>query len=340
VLVVCAIALALSPRAAAQDAGGVQPLDDSPVDFVEITPETRRAIERGLAYLASQQDSAGGYSADQPSQAIGVSSLAYLAFMADGNTPGRGVYEQNVRRGMAYILRNTQESGLIALDAGSPMYGHGYATLFLGEVYGMTGDPGVRDSLRKAVRLITISQNHEGGWRYNPVPVQADISVTICQIMALRSARNAGISVPKQTIDNAIKYVRACQNEDGGFSYQLNPRGSLFPRSAAGVASLYYAGVYQDDALKRGLDYLMVYRADKPTSNTPHYFYGQYYAVQATYLAGGRYWAEWYPAIRDKLLATQQADGSWASQHGNVYGTASALLVLQQPNRLLPIYQR
>lgn len=339
-MLVALITVFSTPRAVAQDAGGIAPLDDAPVDFVEITPDTRRAIERGLAFLASQQDAAGGFNIEQPSQTIGVSALAYLAFMADGNTPGRGIYEQNVRRGLAFMLRNSQESGLIALDAGSPMYGHGYATLFLGEVYGMTGDAAVRDTLRKAIRLITISQNHEGGWRYNPVPVQADISVTICQIMALRSARNAGISVPSQTIENAIKYVRACQNQDGGFSYQANSRDSLFPRSAAGVASLYYAGIYQDDALKRGLDYLMIYRADKPTANTPHYFYGQYYAVQATYLAGGRYWAEWYPAIRDRLLATQQADGSWGSQHGTAYGTASALLVLQQPNRLLPIYQR
>ena len=33
-----------------------------------------------------------------------------------------------------------------------------------------------------------------------------------------------------------------------------------------------------------------------------HYFYGHYYAAQAMWTAGGDYWAEWYPPIRDELL--------------------------------------
>ena len=41
--------------------------------------------------------------------------------------------------------------------------------------------------------------------------------------MGLRSARDAGLSVPKETIDRAVQYVRLCQNKaDGGFRYQLN----------------------------------------------------------------------------------------------------------------------
>src|SRR5205807_5885968 len=117
-----------------------------------------------------------------------------------------------------------------------PMYGHGFATLFLGEVYGMTGDDEVKEKLQKAVRLIQKTQNREGGWRYQPVPYDADISVTICEIMALRAARDAGIKVDKQVIDDAVKYVRRCQNPDGGFSYVAGQgSGSGFARSAAGV---------------------------------------------------------------------------------------------------------
>ena len=101
----------------------------------------------------------------------------------------------------------------------------------------------MRDALVKAVELIVGTQQEEAGWRYNPVPVDADISVTICQIMALRSARNAGIKVPKRTIDRAVQYVRACQNPDGGFKYMIQAGGSAWPRTAAGVASLFYAGI-------------------------------------------------------------------------------------------------
>jgi len=312
------------------------------VDFVEITPESRAAIQRGLAYLAKTQTPEGSYNADRYGRHVGVTALAGMAFMADGHVPGRGRYGQEVEKSLNFVLRSAQETGLIAADTShGPMYGHGFATLFLGEVYGMTNDPRCREALVKATRLIVGTQNNEGGWRYHPVPFDADLSVTICQIMALRSARNAGITVPKETIDRAIAYVRQCQNpSDGGFRYMLNSGGSAFPRSAAGVASLYYAGVYEDDSIKRGLDYMLGQKQRIKFQSGGHYFYGQYYAVQTMYLAGGKYWADWYPRIRDELVQAQNSNGSWSSNHGDAYGTAMSLLTLQIPNRLLPIFQR
>lgn len=312
------------------------------VGFVEITPQSRAAVDRGLAALAAMQQDDGSWGADRMGRHSGVTSLACIALMADGNLPGRGPYGRHVEKGLAFILQSAQETGLIAADAShGPMYSHGFATLFLGEIYGMTGDPRCREALVKAVRLIVTTQNQEGGWRYHPVPFDADISVTICQIMALRSARNAGLSVPKATIDRAIAYVRECQNPaDGGFKYMRSSGGSAFPRSAAGVASLYYAGVYQDDALEKGLNYLLRSQRSVQYHGGGHYFYGHYYAAQAMYLAGGKYWGEYYPRIRDELLGRQQPNGGWASEHGEAYGSAMALIILQVPNRLLPIFQR
>ena len=311
-------------------------------DFIEITPQLRQAVGKGFVYLASVQGDAGSYGQDRYGRHVGITALATMAFMADGHLPGRGKYGEQVERGLGFILSSAQETGLIAADTShGPMYGHGFATLFLGEVYGMTGDPRVREVLVKAVRLIVAAQNHEGGWRYHPMQLDADISVTICQIMALRSARNAGISVPHRTIERSISYVRRCQNSsDGGFRYMLGGGSSLFPRSAAGVASLYHAGVYQDDALNKGLQYLLKQKSIKSARGTGHYYYGHYYAVQAMYLAGGHYWVEWFPWIRHQLLADQDPKGQWKSNHGDHYGTAMALLILQIPNRLLPIYQK
>jgi hypothetical protein len=159
-------------------------------------------------------------------------------------------------------------------------------------------------------------------------------------VMALRSAREAGLSVPKTTIDRAITYVRQCQNTDGGFKYMLSSGGSAFPRSAAGVAALYYAGIYQDDALQKGLDYVMMFRHQMNNYAVGHFYYGHYYAVQAMYLAGGQYWKQWFPGIRRELLLRQDAEGKWADAHGESYGTAMALIILQMPQRYLPIFQR
>ena len=334
---VCIVALLAAPAVVhAEPARGAEA-----VDIVEITPEMRAAVEKGLAYLAQQQEGDGSFGGSRYGRNVAITALACMAFMADGNVPGRGPYGENVERGLNFLLNHVDESGLIAADTShGPMYGHGFATLFLGEVYGMTGDPRARDALIKAVRLIVTTQNKEGGWRYHPVPFDADLSVTICQVMALRSARNAGLSVPKETIDRAIAYVRGSQNADGGFRYMLSGGGSAFPRSAAGVAALYYAGIYEDAALEKGLDYLMRFSRNLDSRSGGHYWYGQYYAVQAMYLAGGEYWQEWYPLIREALVRQQQANGQWMASHGEVYGTAMAAIVLQIPNRLLPIFQR
>lgn len=317
----------------------------------EITPELDATITRGLAYLAAQQDPDGGFGGGSYGKNVAVTALACLAFMADGNLPGRGPYAEVVSKGIEYILANTSQNGLIAADAANgPMYGHGFATLFLGEVYGMTvGGADTRlsarlyEALSKAVRLIEQSQNTEGGWRYNPVPYDADTSVTICQIMALRSARNAGLDVPKATVDRAVDYVKRCQNPDGGFRYQNDPGASAWPRTAAGISSLYYAGVYEDEALERGLNYIDS-QAPFPgpaLARPSHFYYGHYYSVQAMYLAGGDRWAAFWPRIREELISTQSIDGAWVDPSvGSSYGTAMALIILQMPKRYLPIFQR
>jgi hypothetical protein len=222
------------------------------------------------------------------------------------------------------------------------MYGHGFATLFLGEVFGMTGNEEVKEKLQRAVQLIQKTQNPEGGWRYQPAPYDADISVTICEVMALRAARDAGIKVEKDVIDKSIQYVKNCQGADGGFAYQPQMRGpgSGYARTGAGVASLYYAGIFEGGEIDRGLKYLKNLMPGKSAEQSSEgmYFYGNYYVTQAMFLAGGDYWAEFYPALRDQLIARQAADGSWQGEAGADYATAMALIILQMPNRYLPVY--
>ncbi|MEL7471878.1 MAG: prenyltransferase/squalene oxidase repeat-containing protein [Planctomycetota bacterium] len=316
----------------------------------EITPALDAAVSQGLVALAEMQHDDGSFGSGRYGKNVAITSLACLAFMADGHVPGRGRYGEAIERGLRFILDASSENGLIAAEASNgPMYGHGFATLFLGEVYGMTAGGGdtdlsrrTREALVKAIELIERTQNREGGWRYNPVPYDADSSVTICQIMGLRAARNAGIEVNKQTIDRAVAYVRACQNADGGFKYQLDTGSSAWPRSAAGVASLQYAGIYEDEAIDRGIGYLLdTALPGRGRPSRAHYSYGQYYAVQAMYLNGGEAWATWWPAIREELIDTQTEAGVWEDRTvGPAYGTAMALIVLQMPKRYLPIFQK
>ena len=309
-----------------------------------MTAETQRCIDRGLRWLSARQNSDGAFGVGRGyGRNVGVVALAGMAFLSSGSTAGRGPFGVEVTRATDFVLKASLPSGFINNTEGQshgPMYGHGFATLFLAEVYGMSRRRDLREKLERAVRMIVACQNNEGGWRYENVPKEADISVTVCQIMALRAARNSGIFVPKDTVDRCIEYVCGCQNRDGGFRYRLKPRSSSqFARSAAGLVALYSAGVYDDPAITKGLQYLKT-RVPRGFFEA-HYWYGQYYAVQAMYQAGGDFWESWYPAIRDQLTRDQLPDGSWTDMtFSSEYATAMALVILQLPNNHLPILKR
>ena len=313
-----------------------------------ITPAGEAAIDSGLQWLAGRQQNDGSFGTLTRYRVNpGVTGLCGLSFLASGSTPGRGPYGENVARALDYVMSCARPNGYIVEAEWKyyhgPMYGHGFATLFLAEVYGMSPRDDVRDVLKRAVQLIIDTQNDQGGWRYTPESQEADISVTVCQAMALRAARNAGISVPKETIDRCVAYIERSQNTDGGFRYRLlEAAESKFARSAAAVVALYTSGVPEGPISRRGLDSLMqCVPGTIGSRNQEYYFYGQYYAVQAAWHAGGDYWEIWYPAARDELIGLQLGDGSWSDPWiGNEYATAMALIALQVPNNYLPILER
>ncbi len=311
-----------------------------------MTPETDRSIRSGLAWLARSQHPDGSFGSGTYRGNIAVTSLSGLAFMASGSSPGRGPYGGPIDKALGYVMENTAPSGFIAVPGSAthgPMYSHGFGTLYLAEAYGMTRRPEIREKLRKAVQLIVDTQNNEGGWRYQPVKHDADLSVTICQINALRAARNAGLYVPRETVEACIRYVKQSQNPDGGFRYMLSGGpSSEFPRSAAGVVALQSAGEYDSKEINDGIAYL---RNARPRMRfgrrNNHYFYGQYYAAQAMWIQGGASWAEWFPATREEILHRQSVQGFWSDTTVcHEYGTAMALIILQIPNNYLPIFQR
>jgi Prenyltransferase and squalene oxidase repeat len=330
-----------------------------------ITPAAQDAIDAGLEYLAKRQSPNGGFGTGQYADNVALTSLAGLAFMAGGNQPDRGRYGKNVTAAVRNILSHESRNpagflnnpGRGALHG--PMYGHGFAALFLAEAHGMVNHPQLREELRgtlkRSTELIINTQNPQGGWRYQPVKSDADISVTICQIMALRAARNAGITVPKAVADKCIDYVKACQDlnsgDPGGFRYQQFGGPPGFARTAAGLCALYSAGIYEGKEIDAGLKYLQKWQPGRRPAGflgnfgeaQIHYYYGHYYAAQAMWIAGGNYWRQWYPAIRDELLNSgshNRNDGSWTGQICPHYCTAMALIILQIPNNYLPILQR
>lgn len=301
------------------------------------------ALARGRDYLAQVQSPDGRFPGQMGGN-VAVVSLAGLAWIAGGSLPGRGPYGDAVRRAVDFVADACNESGFIvgpeALPRG-PMYGQGFATLFLAEVLGMSARKDLGEKVRAAVGLILRAQNLQGGWRYTPEPLDADLSVTISQMMALRAARNAGIYVPGEAIRQSVDYVRRSQNTDGGFMYQLEGGESRFPLTAGAIVALQNAGRYEGEELELAYQFLERRRRQSLSPITHNYFfYAHYYAVQAMWQRGGEAFADYYQDIRDVLLEMQSQDGSWSDLIGRHYGSAMACLILSAPNSLLPIFQR
>jgi hypothetical protein len=334
-----ALAVSLAPRA--QD--GVYPPG--------VTKEIQDAIERGLDWLARNQGNDGCWrnSGGYGSYPAAMTGLAGMAMIAGGNTPTRGRYYDHVRRAVAFLRKNADgTSGVISVPAeeGRGMYGHGFATLFLASVYGMEEDAREQDKIKrvldKAVALIASAQSSAGGWIYTPDSNSDEGSVTVTQIQALRACRMAGIVADRKTIDRAVEYIKKCQNADGSIRYSLHSGGDGRPAiTAAGVAVLYNAGIYDDQPfVDKAVQYCKK-QISVTVDNTGHHFYTHLYWSQALYQRGGQDWTDYYAKKSAWLLKQQKKDGSWEGDGvGIVYGTAIALLILQLPYAYAPIYQR
>ncbi|MEM7235336.1 MAG: prenyltransferase/squalene oxidase repeat-containing protein, partial [Planctomycetota bacterium] len=324
-----------------------------------LSPEIRHSVNRGFKFLLRRQAATNSFQSEP--YPVAMNALVGLAHLAGGTTPLEGKDPDSVRSVrlcLQTLLKMQEKSGVFSGHQSRSMYGHGFATLFLAQVYGTSGelDRKVRDALRRAIRVIEASQRKEGGWDYSPDPGAipggqnaSDTSITVCQTMALRAANNLGFNVDKTVIRRARRYIQKMQKDDGSFRYRTGMEfleaiagRSAFPRSAAGVCILYSLGEYSTSHIRKGLAYL--------ESNYEYYqeafpFYGQYYCSQALFQVGGRRWNKYYKYISRRLLTDQNSDGAWRAHAKQLeifppQTTAMALIVLQLPYRYLPIHER
>jgi prenyltransferase beta subunit len=245
---ILAAALAVVPtlaRAQTPDAGRAATAEADARDLLRV----EAAVDRGLEYLSTKQDASGSWQhgmSQQPN--TGVNALCLLAFMGRGHVPGRGPYKETVGRALDAMIASQQPDGLVVRAGGNshgPMYEHALATLALIEASGWRTDDAMRDTCRRAVAVIIGAQNNEGGWRYQPRPADADLSVTVMQVVALRAAQSARFDVPQKTLDAAAVYIKRCAKPEGGFAYQPG-QGVKNAQSAAGALSLQLLGLYDD----------------------------------------------------------------------------------------------
>jgi len=293
-----------------------------------VTPDLERAVRRGLAFLAKTQNPSGSWT-DRSTAAAG---LAIIAFLAHGELPDEGEYGHVIRRAVNYILSCQKSNGLLA--HGGSMYEHGFATLALGEVYGVIDDERVGPALKRATDLIIAAQNSLGGWRYSVGSTDADTTVSGAQMVALRAAANAGMEVPLTTIRRGAAFYKSCFCPGGGFGY-TGPGGPNQPRAGIGLLVLSLSGAYRSVEAKATADWLFTHGF----GGKGYFYYKSYYCSQAMFQAGGKYWQHWNSIMTPLIISMQQPNGSWKGTRVTV-DTAFALLALEVNYNYLPIYQR
>jgi hypothetical protein len=315
----------------------------------EVSPEVRLTYERGLRYLASEQQEDGSWSGRQIGS--GITGLCLMAFLAHGEDPNFGSHSVNIRNAArSIILSQDVSTGYIP----NSMYHHGFAMLALAESYGSVDEAVLWDqrvpinkqrsigaALQLAVRCAVTAQkeNPWGGWRYSPTSNDADTSVSGAVLMGLLAARNAGIEVPDESIDKAISYYKQCTSNSGQVSYSGGLGGFGESIARISIASLVYSVARRKDLpqSKATLSYL-TQRLESPPNSYPEYT--RYYQAQALFQGDVEAWKKWNKSLIRQLKKAQLKDGSFQGQFGQTTGTSMSLLALALNYRFLPIYER
>ena len=321
------------------------------------TSATEGAVKLGLEWLARNQQSNGLWSLRGPYDDGGMeenvaaaTAMALLAFQGAGHThkgDPKDPYTAVVARGSKALIEHIRTEGESYRNSGlHGGYTQALCTIALCELFGMTHDPKLRKPVENAVEYCIEAQSAEGGWRYTPRQ-DSDTSVTGWFVLALQSAKMAGLKVPDRTFARVAAYLKSAGNDDGSrYGYQ---QGTAATRSMTAEALLcrQYLGWNQNDArLLNGADYLL---DELPSWENPNVYYW-YYATQVFHHLGGTRWKKWNEVMREVLPSEQitvgRERGSWkprgdihAHAGGRLYVTCMCLYMLEVYYRHLPIYQ-
>ncbi len=332
------------------------------------TSKTEAAVEAGLAWLAKQQRSDGTWSLTGPysdgsrtgENTVAATAMALLAFQGHGDTHRDGQYSKNVARGWAALLKMQRKDGQFNGTMSSRnelLYAHAQAAIALCELYGMTQDSFYRGPAVRAIEYaVSVQDKKLGGWRYIPGQ-DSDTSVTGWFVMALQSARMAGLKVPKETLERVTSYLDLAQLDGGrryGYWQALQPSNAV---CAEGLLCRQYLGWRQDDErLVEGVSALNKAPITYIDASDPEFrFRGEqdayywYYATQAAHHMEGQIWDDWNKVMRVEVPAHQIKNGAeagswnpqtdkWGSAGGRLYVTCLSIYILEVYYRHLPIY--
>jgi hypothetical protein len=263
-----------------------------------------------------------------------------------------------VRNGLKWLASAQDAEGAFGSRVGQGwMYDHAIASLAYAEAYGMTGAVLLKDRAQRGIDFLHAARNPYSAWRYGVRDGDNDTSVTGWAVMALKSAKLAGLETDPAAFRDALAYVDRMTDPDfGKVGYQM--RGGQPARTAAmaerfpadrtesltavGVLTRFFCGQdAKEPAVAKGLGLLRkklpLWDADAGTIDMYYWYYGTLAAFQA----GGDLWREWNAALKPAVVDRQRREADlctrgswdpedpWAEEGGRVYSTAMMCLCLE-----------
>jgi hypothetical protein len=299
----------------------------------------------------------------EESNNVGVTGVALLAFLGDGNTTRDGPYRENVARGIKWLKdEQDQDSGLIGGRVGHAfLYNHAIASLAMCEAYYFSQSPALKGSAQKSAEFIMSARNPYGAWRYSQPPTgENDTSVTGWMVFALKSAEEAKLKIDKESFAGALSWIdEVTDYKTGRVGYDAvgtpssrvtrindhfnEQRGESM--TAVGLLCRVFMG--QDPATTPVMEQhanllakaLPKWDAD-PKAKEGTDFYYWYYGSYAMYQMGGAHWTKWKSAMEQAVVKSQRKEGDekgswdakvdpWGYAGGRVYTTALGVLCLE-----------
>jgi len=343
------------------------------------SPESERAVEMGLDYLARMQMPDGSWRLHPPAERTpaaaaapradglqadtGATGLVLLTFLGAGYDHQRGKYQDTVTRGLDWMIQHQQPSGELHVGGslGTRYYSHAIASIALNEAHAMTRDPRLREPARRALQFLLDSRDpRDGGWRYQPNR-ETDTSVTGWGLMALKSGEISGFPIPAEAYQGITKWLDFAQAPGDGSRYaylpKVNARSNEHKRpnevmtAEALLMRMYLGWNRENPNVREGADYLQEHLPPENmlVSGWRDSYYW-YYATQVMYQIQGPHWQQWNQRIRPLLINSQVRSGAdmgswdprrdrWGVQYGRIYVTAMHLLILEVYYRHLPLYR-
>ena len=343
------------------------------------SPGTESAVEAALRWLRNHQSPDGSWDTDGWSKNckkntcrpefdygggvwdrgddrydVGVSGLALLAFLGNGQTHRFGRFKKTVNRGLLWLKKQQKKDGSLGFTETETIYNHSIATMAMCEAFAVSRDFTLKSYAQKAVDFVAVAQNPGQGWKYGVKPGRNDTSVTGWMVLALKAGKTGKLNVPSEAFEGARNWFDRATSTQGATGYQTPGGGSSYIPSQKGkfdevpcmtgvalICRVFTGQRKQEDAIKKGQKILMANLPEWPSKQTTRKvnFYYWYYGTYSMFQIGGSNWKKWNDQMKAALLDKQRMggdeDGSWdpvgewCLAAGRVYATAINALTLE-----------